>query len=221
MPKLIMSEPCPVGNQLVTSCPARIATKTQSHVPPAPSPQPRSPPSPAARLLSAVSPGDPVSDTHHFPSPCPPLPFCSVICHIKLNLTLLARPLPAFSLQGARSCLEILKRSNRLVSWQLESLIKGQPVSWLHVANDVELEARVRVARTVWERMLRAHYPAPHRSPACARSLGRLGAGGRHRIIILNIFRLINYITKAKQLFLRCKWLQQLWLCFSYCRKKG
>lgn len=44
--------------------------------------------------------------------------------------------------------------------------------------------------------------------------------GGLDRIMILNIFRLINYITKAKQLFLRCKWLQQLWLCFSYCRKK-
>lgn len=44
--------------------------------------------------------------------------------------------------------------------------------------------------------------------------------GGFDRIIILNIFRLINYITKAKHLFLRCKWLKLLWLSFSYCRKR-
>lgn len=95
MPKVIMSEPCPVGNQLVTSCPARIATKTQSHVPPAPSPQPR---------VTAVSSRElrrPSVRHPSLPMPLSPRPVCSAICHIKLNLSLLAQALPACSVQGA------------------------------------------------------------------------------------------------------------------------
>ena len=92
-------------------------------------------------------------------------------------------------------------------------------MSLFHVANDVEL----------W----RPEYISPGRCGSeCWELITRLpigilqasahwgDCGGFDRIIILNIFRLINYITKAKHLFLRCKWLQLLWLCFSYCRKK-
>lgn len=80
-------------------------------------------------------------------------------------------------------------------------------MSLFHVANDVELWRPEYISpgwcgSECWELITRLPIGILQASAHWG------DCGGFDRIIILNIFRLINYITKAKHLFLRCKWLQ-------------
>lgn len=84
-----------------------------------------------------------------------------------------------------------------LISSQLQSLIKIKHVSLFHIANDVEpLRPECVLHGRCAEPLLRAHYTAPHRTPAGCRASRR--PWGLDRIITPNIFRHINYSTKAK-----------------------